>query len=98
MTCPAPCARSSDAQFKVLTIGLLRGAPVIAEKSTFRFFATVIIASPQVLVAIRQALNLVQALVDLLGVVTTVGTLGSVKRKSDQSELQRRDITLLDQR
>jgi Replication protein A OB domain len=39
-----------------------------------------------------------QALVDLLGVVTTVGPLGSVKRKSDQSELQRRDITLLDSR
>lgn len=35
---------------------------------------------------------------DLLGVVTNVGALGSVKRKSDQSELQRRDITLLDQR
>lgn len=39
-----------------------------------------------------------KALVDLLGVVINVGALGSVKRKSDQSELQRRDITLLDQR
>jgi hypothetical protein len=36
--------------------------------------------------------------VDLLGVVTAAGPLGSVKRKSDQSELQRRDITLLDHR
>lgn len=35
---------------------------------------------------------------DLLGVVTVVGQLGSVKRKSDQSELQRRDVTLTDQR
>ncbi len=35
---------------------------------------------------------------DLLGVVTVLGQLGSVKRKSDQSELQRRDVTLTDQR
>ena len=39
-----------------------------------------------------------QAGIDLLGVVTSVGPLGSVKRKSDNSELSRRDITLLDQR
>ncbi|KAL3141009.1 hypothetical protein ABBQ32_005523 [Trebouxia sp. C0010 RCD-2024] len=34
--------------------------------------------------------------IDLMGVVTDVGQLGSVKRKSDNSELSRRDITLLD--
>ena len=34
----------------------------------------------------------------MMGVVTDVGQLGSVKRKSDNSELSRRDITLLDQR
>lgn len=33
-----------------------------------------------------------------MGVVTDVGQLGSVKRKSDNSELSRRDVTLLDQR
>ena len=39
-----------------------------------------------------------QAGIDMMGVVTNVGQLGSVKRKSDNSELSRRDITLLDQR
>ena len=39
-----------------------------------------------------------QAGIDMMGVVTSVGQLGSVKRKSDSSELSRRDITLLDQR
>lgn len=39
-----------------------------------------------------------QAGIDMMGVVTSVGQLGSVKRKSDNSELPRRDITLLDQR
>lgn len=39
-----------------------------------------------------------QAGIDIMGVVTSVGPLGSVKRKSDNSELSRRDITLLDQR
>ncbi len=34
----------------------------------------------------------------MMGVVISVGQLGSVKRKSDNSELSRRDITLLDQR
>eukprot|EP00887_Chlorella_sp_A99_P001665 scaffold8.g1665.t1 len=34
--------------------------------------------------------------VDLLGVVTAVQPLGSVKRKSDQAELSRRDLTLVD--
>ena len=38
----------------------------------------------------------VQRLFDVLAVVTTVGPLGSIKRKSDQSELIRRDVTLLD--
>lgn len=36
--------------------------------------------------------------VDLLGVVTKVDSLGSIKRKSDGSELSRRDLTILDQR
>ncbi|DBB18305.1 TPA: hypothetical protein ACH3X3_003260 [Trebouxia sp. C0006] len=35
--------------------------------------------------------------IDMMGVVTSVGQLGSVKRKSDNSELSRRDVTLLDQ-
>lgn len=39
-----------------------------------------------------------QAGIDIMGIVTQVGPLGSVKRKSDNSELSRRDITLLDQR
>lgn len=39
-----------------------------------------------------------QVLVDLVGVVTEVKPLGSVKRKTDQVELSRRDITLVDQR
>ena len=37
-------------------------------------------------------------MVDVVGVALSVGPLGSVKRKSDQSELTRREITLLDQR
>lgn len=40
----------------------------------------------------------VQMLVDVLGVVAEVRPLGSVKRKTDQVELSRRDITLVDQR
>ncbi|KAL4439681.1 hypothetical protein ABPG75_002682 [Micractinium tetrahymenae] len=36
-------------------------------------------------------------LVDLVGVVTEIKPLGSVKRKTDQAELSRRDITLVDQ-
>ena len=35
--------------------------------------------------------------VDILAVVTAVGDLGSIKRKSDGGELQRRDLTLLDE-
>lgn len=34
----------------------------------------------------------------MMGVVTNVGQLGSMKRKSDNSELSRRDTTLRDQR
>lgn len=34
--------------------------------------------------------------VDILGVATQVAPLGSVKRKSDQTELTRRDVTLVD--
>ena len=41
-------------------------------------------------------LEAAQRLFDILAVVTTVGPLGSIKRKSDQSELIRRDVTLLD--
>ncbi len=36
--------------------------------------------------------------VDVLAVVTTVGALGSVKRKTDMSEVARRDVTLVDSR
>lgn len=36
-------------------------------------------------------------MVDVIGVVTEVKPLGSVKRKTDQVELSRRDITLVDQ-
>jgi hypothetical protein len=39
-----------------------------------------------------------QMTIDILGVVVEVKPLGSVKRKTDQVELSRRDITLLDQR
>lgn len=39
----------------------------------------------------------VQMMVDVIGVVTEVKPLGSVKRKTDQVELSRRDITLVDQ-
>lgn len=37
-----------------------------------------------------------KAPIDLIGVVTSVQPLGSVKRKSDSSELSRRDVTLVD--
>lgn len=40
----------------------------------------------------------VQVPVDLIGIVTSTGPLGSVKRKSDSSEVPRRDVTLVDQR
>jgi hypothetical protein len=40
----------------------------------------------------------VQMTIDILGVVVEVKPLGSVKRKTDQVELSRRDVTLLDQR
>ena len=36
--------------------------------------------------------------VDLLGVVTAAGPLGSIKRQRDNTEVPRRDITLADQR
>ena len=39
-----------------------------------------------------------QMSVAIVGVVTDVRPLGSVKRKTDQVELARRDITLVDQR
>lgn len=35
--------------------------------------------------------------VDVLAVVTQVGELGAVRRKSDNAEIQRRDVTLLDE-
>ena len=39
-----------------------------------------------------------KAPVDMLGIVTQVGPLGSTKRKTDGAELSRRDITLIDAR
>ena len=36
-------------------------------------------------------------LVDVVGIATQVGPIGSIKRKSDDSELLRREVTLLDQ-
>jgi replication factor A1 len=39
-----------------------------------------------------------KALVDVVGLVTSIGALGSVKRSRDGSELARRDVTLVDQR
>ena len=38
-----------------------------------------------------------QRMLDVVGVATNVGQLGSVKRKSDGSELMRRDITIVDE-
>lgn len=38
-----------------------------------------------------------KAAVDILGIVTSVGQLGTVKRKADSTELARRDITIVDQ-
>jgi replication factor A1 len=37
-----------------------------------------------------------QAPIDVIGVVVSVGAIGSVKRKVDNSDLTRRDITLAD--
>jgi replication factor A1 len=37
-----------------------------------------------------------QAPIDVLGVITSVGTIGSIKRKADNSDVTRRDITLAD--
>jgi hypothetical protein len=39
-----------------------------------------------------------QMTVDVLGVLTAVAALGSVKRKTDNTELSRRDVTIVDQR
>jgi replication factor A1 len=36
--------------------------------------------------------------VDVLGVVTHCGQLGTIKRKADNSELPRRDVTIADSR
>lgn len=36
--------------------------------------------------------------VDIMGVVTSCGSLGTIKRKADQTELPRRDVTLADSR
>lgn len=38
-----------------------------------------------------------KTLVDVLGIATAVGPLGSVKRSRDGTELARRDVTLVDQ-
>ena len=37
-----------------------------------------------------------RGVVDICGVVTSVGELGAVRRKSDNSEVQRRDVTIVD--
>lgn len=42
------------------------------------------------------AYNGLRTVVDVLGVVTSVGPIGSIKRKSTMEELIRRDVTLLD--
>lgn len=39
-----------------------------------------------------------RAAVDVMGVVLALGSLGTVKRKADSSELPRRDVTLGDMR
>lgn len=36
--------------------------------------------------------------IDILGVVVSCGGLGTIKRKADQTELPRRDVTLADSR
>ncbi|KAK9812826.1 hypothetical protein WJX72_004357 [[Myrmecia] bisecta] len=38
-----------------------------------------------------------KTLIDVRGVVTSVGNLGTIKRKADQTEVVRRDLTVLDQ-
>jgi replication factor A1 len=38
-----------------------------------------------------------KATVDIMGIVTAVAPLGSIKRKTDSTEISRRDITLVDQ-
>lgn len=43
-------------------------------------------------------LCVMQTPVDVLGVILSLGTLGSVKKKSDNTDLQRRDVTLADKR
>jgi hypothetical protein len=44
----------------------------------------------------RLANMLLQMTVDVLGVVSHCSSLGTVKRKADQSEVPRRDVTLVD--
>lgn len=51
---------------------------------------------PHVCVCVCARRPCLQAPIDVLGVVTSVGLVGSVKRKSDNSDLTRRDITLAD--
>lgn len=38
-----------------------------------------------------------QAPVDVMGIIVGLGAPGSIKRKSDNSDVQRRDVTLVDQ-
>lgn len=46
----------------------------------------------------RTPAHLPQAPVDVLGMVLSVGPLGTIKRRADNSELQRRDVTIGDAR
>jgi hypothetical protein len=39
-----------------------------------------------------------QAPFDIMGMITSVGTVGSVKRKADNSDVTRREVTLADSR
>lgn len=39
-----------------------------------------------------------QAPFDVMGMITSVGTVGSVKRKADNSDVNRREVTLADSR
>jgi hypothetical protein len=49
-------------------------------------------------VAAAVCLRFLQMPVDVLGVVTQCGQLGTIKRKADNSELPRRDVTIADSR
>lgn len=50
------------------------------------------------LLPVLLAVCVTQMTVDVMGVVTQVAALGTVKRKADQSEIARRDVTIVDKR